>query len=720
MTPGFHKPGDERPRRDDRDNDRRGDTPREERPARFERTDDDGARDDRGGDRGPRHDEGSNVGRGYGKAAPREGGDGFRQNRWAPRQDRDDRGPRGRDDGRDFRQNDRDFRQNDRDFRQNDRDGRDDRGGRGGFGGGERRGSDRYADERGSDNRSSGGRGGDDAGGGGYQGRPYGGDNIGRGYGKGRPDAGAPGPPREERGGFDRDDRRGGYPGRDDRDGGYRGRGERSGGYRGRDDRDGGGYQQRDDRSGGYQQRDDRSGGYRGRDDRDEGGYQQRDDRSGGYRGRDDRNGGGYQQRDDFRGRDDRYGGYRGRTNDYDDRDQRGGYDRDQGGGFDRRGGGQESRSQEWKRMARNDGPDSRGGYGDRGRFDDRRTDNRFDDRRANNRFDDRRSSNRFDDRRGRYERGSDRRDDDSRGFGESEDSRKQSRSRAPKPDDKRRYKPPTPPNLDKDALQEPIRLNKFVARSTRYSRKESDDLVKRGRVTVNGEVVGPGTMVEPGDVVLFDEKPISRRDHLVYILINKPRGVEAAMAAPAPAPEATDADAEAAAAATGEESADDPTDGSTWENDDDQRAAGTLTQVLKFKGTEQLEVVHPLEAEMLGLQLVSNDPELGKHFAKHLPKESFTLDLAEPLAEDALTALPRVEGNQAGILLAEFINEERTKVSIVIRGAFPSEELDKAGIAFEKADRLHFAGLTKKDLPRGHWRFLGEREITWVTMFQQ
>ncbi len=674
MTPGFHKPGDEQPRRDDRNDDRRDDrnddrrddAPREERPARFERNDD---APDRGGDTGPRNDANSNIGSGYGKAAPESGDGGFRRNRWAPPQDSGDRrgAPLGPAERGDFRQN-------------------SDRGDRAGFAGGDRgfdnrrqddrgqdrrfdnrRPDDRRPDDRRTDKRSSDGRADYDSDRGGYQGRSYGGDNIGSGYGKGRPEEGAQRAPRDDRGSFDRDDR----GGRDQ--GGFRS-GNDQGGYR-NDDRNAGGYQQRGD--------------FRGRDDRDGGGYQQRDD----FRGRDDRSrddrSGGYQQREDFRGSRDNQsgGGYRGRANDYNDRDQRGGFDREQNGGFDRdqrggndfrgndrdpQGGGQESRSQEWKRMTRNDRPD------DRQRFDDRRQDNRFDDRRGR------------DDRRG----------NDRGGFGES-----RARATPPpsKPEDKRRYKPPSPPNLDKDALQEPIRLNKYVARSTRYSRKESDDLVKRGRVTVNGEIVGPGTMIEPGDVVLFDEKPISRRDHLVYILINKPRGVEAAMAAPAN-PEATDV--------TQEEN--------TWENDDNQRSAGTLTQVLKFKGTEALSVVHPLAAEMLGLQLVTNDPELAKHFAKHLPKESYTLDLSEPLDPKALEALPKVEGNQAGILLAEFLDEERTKVSIVGRGEFPARELEAAGIAFAKADRLHFAGLTKKDLPRGHWRFLGEREITWVTMFQQ
>lgn len=277
----------------------------------------------------------------------------------------------------------------------------------------------------------------------------------------------------------------------------------------------------------------------------------------------------------------------------------------------------------------------------------------------------------------------------------------------------KRRFKPPTPPNLDPSQLQEEIRLNKYVARSTRYSRKESDELVKRGRVTVNGEPTSPGMMVQPGDVVLLDEKPISRRDHLVYILINKPRGVRAEMDAK-PTPGADDTAPDGAALPEQVEEA------NVWEEDDDAAKHGTLTGVLKFDGTEQLQVVHALAPEMMGLQLVSNDPALAKHFAEHPPKATYTLEFAEPLDPERLGVFEFVEGNQEGILAAELVNEDNTKLSLVTRGGFPAEVLAQAGITYERVDRLHFAGLTKKDLPRGHWRFLGEREITWVTMFQQ
>ena len=283
---------------------------------------------------------------------------------------------------------------------------------------------------------------------------------------------------------------------------------------------------------------------------------------------------------------------------------------------------------------------------------------------------------------------------------------------------EKRRFKPPTPPNLDASKLSEPIRLNKFVARSTRYSRKQSDELVKQGRVTVNGEPTTPGTMVGPGDIVLLDDKPISRRDLLVFILINKPRGVRAEMDQQ---PEAGAAvDDEVAAAETPAAPTQPSDEDNVWEEDDATSKHGTLTGVLKFEGTDLLQVVHPLDAEMMGLQLVSNDPALGEHFAKHPPKATYTLELAESLDPERLEAFTFVEGNQEGILAAELVNDDRTKLSLVTRGGFPADVLAKADITYERVDRLHFAGLTKKDLPRGHWRFLGDKEVTWVTMFQQ
>ena len=575
----------------------RRDDDRDERPARDERA----FRDERPpSDERPRDERPREFGRRDDRPAP---------NRWS-RDNTRDRDSRGFD-SRGFDRDDR------RDVR-------------GGFDG--RRQDDRRRDDRRQDDRRDEG----------YQGRSYG-ENVGRGYGKARQpqDGGFRQNDRDERGGFDRDrDDRGNY--NDDR---------RPGGFRDRDDRGGfddrrGGFDD-DRRDGDYRGRDDR-GGFRGRDDR--GGF---DDRRGGYRDdrRDDRRDGGFRGRDDRGGFDDRRGGYRDDRRDGGYQNPRDGYrygDREQGG---------ESRSQEWKRISR----------------DDRNP----------------------------------RRDFGQRDFTPRDRGPRDRPSDNARPE-KRRFKPPTPPNLDQSNLDEPIRLNKYVARSTRYSRKESDDLIKRGRVTVNGEVVGPGTMVQPGDVVLFDEKPIKRRDHLVYILINKPRGIEPTMVTPTPP-------------AQGEQPDTVTEDGNNaWEDDDNQHKPGTLSGVLKFEGTEQLEVVHPLSAEMMGLQLVSNDPELGKHFAVHLPKESYTLDLTAPVEPESLAQLPLVEGNHAGILLAELVNDEGTKLSIVIRGAFPAEVLAEAGIQYERVDRLHFAGLTKKDLPRGHWRFLGDREITWVTMFQQ
>ena len=718
MAKGFHKPSDDdAPNRNDqdapRDEDRRPvfreRDPERASPAPPARDDVAPARDQRD-HRPSRADdqdragggEEATIGRGYGKKAA------------GSRPHRADSGSRGygrQDD--DFRQNppqDDDFRQNASRENRSANPDRSDRGGRPGFKQDDWQGGDRrapYQEERPPRRQTPP--------------RPSGGqsnwDQSRQKHSGGYDD---------RRGGGGYDDRRGGYN-NDRRGGGYDDR--RGGGY---DDRRGGGYNDRrggggyDDRrgGGGYDDRrggggyDDRRGGYN--NDRRGGGY---DDRRGG--GYDDRRGGGYDDRRVGGGYDDRRGG-----GGYDDRRGGGGYDDGRGGGYnDRRGGGYDDRR-------------GGGGYDDRrgGAYDDRRGGG-YDDRRGGGGYDDRRGGG-YDDRRGGYNNdrrggggysgrpygegvgrgyGRDKRTSNNSGGGRAE-SRSQewkrlrqegdkSFNRAAQQDEKRRFKPPTPPNLDPSTLQEPIRLNKYVARSTRHSRKEADELCKRGRVTVNGEVVGPGTMVQPGDVVLFDEKPLTRRDHLVYILINKPRGIASTL-------EPSTEDSGATDAATATDASDND---SVWEESDDETRQGNLSQLLKFKGTEQLTAVHPLAPDMLGLQLVSNDPNLADHFVKHPPKETFTLSLAEPTTPEALTKLPIEEtGNKPGIVLAEMVAGDATKVSIVVRGSYPEEVLAKAGLQVERADRLHFAGLTKKDLPRGHWRFLGEREITWVTMFQQ
>ncbi|MFK8058240.1 MAG: S4 domain-containing protein [Saprospiraceae bacterium] len=492
---------------------------------------------------------------------------------------------------------------------------------------------------------------------------------------------------RDDRGGDRRDDRRFGGDRRDDR------------GSFNRDERpqrrdDGGGYIER--RS--FGNRDDRGGDRR--DDR--GGFGNRDDRQGGFDRRDDRGGDRRDERREERPQGRWDGPPREERGSFGNRDDRGGDRRDDRGGFDRRDdrGG-------FNRDERPQRRDYNGGYDDRrdnrGGFD-RRDDRGFggdrrDDRRNYDRRDDRGSYDRRDERggggfsRGGSYRQTPRRDGPPSRSREWRDisDRNDAPRQAPDQKEKRRFKPPTPPNLDASKLEEPIRLNKFVARSTQYSRRESDDLVKRGRVTVNGEVVSPGMMVQPGDVVLLDEKPLNRKDHLVYILINKPKAVK-------------------------------PTLDITEIADDEQPGAPqTLADVLRFAGSDQLSAIAPIGEDILGLQLVSNDPNIAAHFEKQVPKETYTLVLSEPgQAEMILKLSPEDGDDNEGILLAEFADDEFSRLSIVVRGGFPAEALKAAGIEYERADRLHFAGLTKKDLPRGHWRFLNEREVTWVTMFQQ
>ena len=203
--------------------------------------------------------------------------------------------------------------------------------------------------------------------------------------------------------------------------------------------------------------------------------------------------------------------------------------------------------------------------------------------------------------------------------------------------------------------------------------------------------------IVSPGDVILLDEKPLRRRDHLVYILINKPKAIAPLLEA---TPPPDDADAP-------------------------PKAPTNLGELLKFRGVEQLSALLPLSTEMMGLQLVTNDGALAEHFAAHPPKQTITITLAEPGDEDLPQRLLDGEYAPSELLVAEYAgsgdgDDARTKLSLVFRGPFPADQLAEQGLTYERADRLHFAGLTKKDLPRGHWRFLSEKEVTWVTMFEQ
>ena len=234
----------------------------------------------------------------------------------------------------------------------------------------------------------------------------------------------------------------------------------------------------------------------------------------------------------------------------------------------------------------------------------------------------------------------------------------------------------------------EPVRLNKFLANAGVCSRREADEFIQAGVVTVNGNVVTElGTKVLRTDEVRFHDQPVSI-EKKVYVLLNKPK------------------------------------DYVTTSDDPQQRK--TVMDLVKDACTERIYPVGRLDRNTTGVLLLTNDGDLASKLThpKYLKKkiyhvyldhnvtahdlqqiaEGITLDDGEIKADDVQYASP-TDKKQVGIEIHSGKNR-------IVRRIFES-----LGYKVTKLDRVQFAGLTKKNLRRGDWRYLTEEEVDRLRM---
>ena len=234
----------------------------------------------------------------------------------------------------------------------------------------------------------------------------------------------------------------------------------------------------------------------------------------------------------------------------------------------------------------------------------------------------------------------------------------------------------------------EPIRLNKFLANAGVCSRREADEFIQAGVVTVNGEVVTElGTKVLRTDEVKFHDQPVNI-EKKVYVLLNKPK------------------------------------DYVTTSDDPQQRK--TVMDLVKGACPERIYPVGRLDRNTTGVLLLTNDGDMASKLThpKYLKKkiyhvyldrnvtahdlqqiaEGITLDDGEIKADDVQYADP-VDKKQVGIEIHSGKNR-------IVRRIFES-----LGYKVTKLDRVQFAGLTKKNLRRGDWRYLTEEEVDRLRM---
>lgn len=234
------------------------------------------------------------------------------------------------------------------------------------------------------------------------------------------------------------------------------------------------------------------------------------------------------------------------------------------------------------------------------------------------------------------------------------------------------------------------MRLNKFVAHCGICARRQAADLVKQGLVTVNGKVErSPAYLVQPTDKVLFKGEPIHLEEQKVYILMNKPKNVITTAS--------------------------------------DEKGRKTVLDIVGKKVKERIFPVGRLDRMTTGLLLLTNDGDLAQKLAhpSHKVQKFYQVLLDKPLSRPDLEKIRagiELEDGKAVVDGMDYVGGTKTEVGIelhlgknrIIRRIF-----EHLGYKVERLDRTYYAGLTKKDIGRGHFRHLTEKEVIMLKHFK-
>lgn len=248
----------------------------------------------------------------------------------------------------------------------------------------------------------------------------------------------------------------------------------------------------------------------------------------------------------------------------------------------------------------------------------------------------------------------------------------------------------PFKPRLKKAPVDDgTIRLNKYISNAGIASRREADELIRTGLAEVNGKVITEmGYKVQPGDVVKFDGNIISAEKN-VYILLNKPKGFI-----------------------------------TTTKDEKDRK---TVMDLVANATTARIFPVGRLDRQTTGLLLFTNDGYLTKKLThpSHSVKKIYHVVLDKKVTHADLEEIRKgVRLIPEGIATVDNVsyiegkpkNEIGIEIHIgwnrVVRRIF-----EKLGYKVESLDRVSFGGLTKKNLKRGDWRKLDEKEVAFLKM---
>jgi len=234
--------------------------------------------------------------------------------------------------------------------------------------------------------------------------------------------------------------------------------------------------------------------------------------------------------------------------------------------------------------------------------------------------------------------------------------------------------------------------LNKFIAHAGVTARREAAEIVKKGHVKVNGEVViEPGHKVSAKDDVRVNGKKIFLAKNLVYILLNKPKDY--------------------------------------LTTTDDPQGRKTVLDIIKKATPERIYPVGRLDRNTSGVLLLTNDGELSQNLThpSNEIKKVYHVTLNKPLEKkdfDQILKGITLEDGAAGVdVLAYADSKDKTQIGVEIhsgRNRIVRRIFESLGYEVKNLDRVMFAGLTKKNVARGKWRFLNEKEVRDLKYFRK
>jgi 23S rRNA pseudouridine2605 synthase len=232
--------------------------------------------------------------------------------------------------------------------------------------------------------------------------------------------------------------------------------------------------------------------------------------------------------------------------------------------------------------------------------------------------------------------------------------------------------------------------LNKYVAHCGICGRREAADIVKEGKVKVNGVVITePGFKINDKDDVRVNDKKVTPTKNLVYILVNKPKDYITTT--------------------------------------DDPQGRKTVLDLIKKATQERVYPVGRLDRNTSGVLLFTNDGELSQKLThpSNGIKKIYAVVLDKPLTKDHFEQILKgvmLDDGMANVDVMAFTDiKDKTQVGIELHGGrnrIVRRIFEHFGYTVKNLDRVVFAGLTKKNLQRGHWRYLTDKELRELKFF--